>query len=134
MSYDLLPALTTLVPPTINNTPSTPDPTSVQNPTSIKYYQPPPYIISYYKYQTVNADKELQRKVTNYFIERTLSWVKKDSNFSKYKLSTVKNDTSSFNIIHHILKLFVKKGNTNWYDLKEQEDLVKNFIKYKLSK
>jgi hypothetical protein len=36
--------------------------------------------------------------------------------------------------MHKLLKLFVRKGNTNWYDLKIQQSLVKDYIKHKLNK
>ena len=113
-------------PVTINNTQTIP--------THYTYYQPPPYISTIYRYQTVNNDKELQRKVTNFFLEKTKEWIKKDKTFSKNYQSNIKNEEIGFKIIHNILKLFVRKGNTNWYDLKEQKQLVKDFIKYKLSK
>ena len=60
--------------------------------------------------------------------------MKKDKSFSKKYLSNIKDNKTNFDIIHSILKLFVRRGNTNWYDLKEQSSLVKEFIKYKLSK
>ena len=120
------------------------NPTNLANPTPSNinvnsnqyytYFQPPPFISTIHKYQTVNGDKELQRKVTNYFLDKTRKWIKKDKLFSKKYLSNIKDDTDGFKIIHNILKLFVRRGETNWYDLKEQCDLVKEFIKYKLSK
>ena len=98
------------------------------------YFQPPPFISTIHKYQTVNGDKELQSKITNYFLTKTKEWMKKDKTFSKKYMSSINDDTSGFKIIHSMLKLFVRKGNTNWFDLKDQSLLVKEFIKYKLSK
>ena len=97
------------------------------------YFEPPPFIETVYKYQNVNADKELQNIVTNKFLNKTIRWIQEDNNFKKYKkyLSLLKND-DGYNIIYKMLRLFVKKGNTNWYDLSRQESLIKDFIKYKL--
>ena len=38
-----------------------------------------------------------------------------------------------YDIVYHLLRLFVKRGNTNWYDLKIQYDLVMRYIRHKLS-
>ena len=97
------------------------------------YFEPPPFIETVYKYQNVNIDKDLQNKVTMKFLNKTINWIQDDGNFKKYKkyLSLMKSD-EGYDIIHKILRLFVKKGNTNWYDLSRQESLIKDFIKYKL--
>jgi hypothetical protein len=86
-----------------------------------------------YNYQTVNDDKQLQNTVTDYFLDKTIYWIKHDSSFKKAKkylkrLEGINGD----DIMYKLLKLFVRKGNTNWYDLKIQQDLVKDYIRYKL--
>ena len=139
MSYSLLPAsaASAVSAPPVSAPPVSAPPAPAPPTTSSQYYTyfvPPPYISTIHKYQTVNGDKELQRKVTNYFLEKTLKWMKKDKSFSKKYLSNMKDNKTNFDIIHSILKLFVRRVNTNWYDLKEQSSLVKEFIKYKLSK
>jgi len=97
------------------------------------YFEPPPFIETVYKYQNVNIDKDLQDKVTTKFLNKTIRWIQEDKNFKKFKthLTLMKGDEGYY-IIHKMLRLFVKKGNTNWYDLSRQESLIKNFIKYKL--
>ena len=87
-----------------------------------------------YRYKSVNGDPQLQKQVTDYFLEKTLKWMKHDKSFVTKYSSQIKNTDKGFNIIHNILKIFVRKGKTNWFDLKDQSDLVKDFIKYKLSK
>ena len=100
------------------------------------YYYPPPPIIRTYKpaYQNVNNDENLQTNVTNYFLDKSINWIKKDNKYKHMKkyLSVLQKD-NGFNIIHNILKQLVRQGKTNWYDLRVQESLVKSFIKYKLS-
>ena len=98
-------------------------------------FEPPPFIQTVYKYQNINIDKNLQYMVTTKFLDKTIKWIENDNDFkgTKKYLSKLKNE-DGYNIMYHILKLFVKKGNTNWYDLGEQEGLVRDFIKFKLKK
>lgn len=97
------------------------------------YFEPPPVIETTVKYQDINNDVNLQSQVTNKFLDKTIRWLKNDDSFKKCKkyLSKIEGD-DGYDIIYRMLKLFVKKGNTNWYDLSEQSSLVKDFIRYKL--
>jgi len=101
----------------------------------IKYFEPPPIIGTFYKYQDVNSNKNLQKNITKYFLKSILKSIKKDDLFShlksKYKILKSKD---GYNIIYKILKRFVKKGNTNWYDLRDQKTLIMDYVKYKLGK
>ena len=103
-------------------------------PREFRYYPAPPIISSYYKYQNVNVDPNLQNKVTTDFHRKVLEWIKHDKSFKKFKKfeKELKSEVG-YEMIHKILKLFVKRGNTNWYDLKEQNSLVKDYIKHKLN-
>ena len=110
-----------------------PPPVTPTSPNSFIYFQPPPFIETVYKYQNVNADKELQNIVTTKFLKKTIKWIEGDKNFKKYKkYNSLMKSSDGYDIIYKMLKLFVKKGNTNWYDLSRQESLIKDFIKYKL--
>ena len=99
-----------------------------------RYYPAPPIISSYYKYQNVNVDPNLQHMVTTDFHKKVIEWIKHDKSFKKFKKyeKELKSDVG-YEMIYQILKLFVKRGNTNWYDLKEQNSLVKGYIKHKLN-
>ena len=99
------------------------------------YFPAPPYILSYKKYQDVNADKKLQKMVTIYFLDELIYWFDNDKSFKdiKYLKKHFQSD-DGFITMHKLLRLFVKKGNTNWYDLKLQYNLIKKYLKYKLSK
>ena len=99
------------------------------------YFQPPPFIQTYYQYPNINGDKTLQEKVTNTFLDKTIKWLENDKSFSKSKkyLSKMKSE-DGYDIMHKILRLFVKNGNTNWYDLSDQSAVVKSFIKYKMER
>ena len=99
------------------------------------YFPPPPIIQTYHQYQDVNNDKHLQNTQTLYFLNKTIDWIKYDKSYSSLKkLQKYFKSPDGYEITYKLLKLFVKRGNTNWYDLKIQQDLVKDFIKHKLSK
>lgn len=87
-----------------------------------KYYVPPPFILSYRKYQNVNADKNLQHMVTKHFYE-----------IMKKKIKTKKFKKDGYDMVYILLRLFIKKAQTNWYDLELQEQLVIDYIMYKLT-
>ncbi len=111
---------------------STPTP-APQN--TFKYYPAPPVIATYHKYQDVNNDPNLQHTETLYFLDKTLDWIKHDKSFKKLKkFEKYLKGVDGYEIMYKLLKLFVRKGNTNWYDLKVQKSLVKDYIKHKLSK
>jgi len=96
------------------------------------YFEPPPFFVAAnsIKYENVNNDTKLQQMVTEKFLNKTISWLEDDNKSKKY-LSKIKGP-DGYDIIHTLLKLFIKKGKTNWYDLSPQSHLVKDFIKYKL--
>jgi hypothetical protein len=100
-----------------------------------KYFPAPPVITTYHQYQDVNNDSYLQQKETLYFLDKTLDWIKNDKSYKKLKkFEKYLKGPDGYEIMHKLLKLFVRRGNTNWYDLKVQQSLVKDYIKHKLSK
>ncbi len=105
-----------------------------KTPREFRYFPAPPIISSYYKYQNVNIDPNLQNMVTSDFHRKVLEWIKHDKSFKKFKkIEKELKSEVGYEMIYKILKLFVKRGNTNWYDLKEQNSLVKAYIKHKLN-
>jgi hypothetical protein len=116
----------------------TPAPTPAPAPVAATprlYYPPPPIIQTYTQYQDVNNDKNLQNTQTLYFLNKIVDWIKYDKSYNSLKkLQKYFKGPDGYEITYKILKLFVKRGNTNWYDLKIQQDLVKDYIKHKLSK
>ena len=97
------------------------------------YFVPPPFILSYKRYQNVNADKRLQRMVTNKFLKKLKVWLKEDKSFKQVlKFKKIIDKDEGFDVVHYILKILVKRGRTNWYDLDLQTYLVKKYILLKL--
>ncbi len=98
-------------------------------------YPAPPIISSITSYQNVNTDSNLQDMETRYFLNKIIECITYDNSWKKLKKlkKYFKND-EGYEITYKLLRLFVKRGNTNWYDLKIQQELVMDFIKHKLSK
>jgi len=101
------------------------------------YYQPsyyqPGYIPSYHKYQNLNADRELQETVTNFYLDETIEWLTHEKSFrsAKKHLKAIKG-TNGYDIIRSILKLYIRKTGANWYDLKRDYASVKDYLYRKL--
>ena len=97
------------------------------------YFPAPPVILTYRQYQNVNADKRLQDMVTKKFLKKLKVWLKNDPSYKSVKKFTkIIDSDEGYDVIHYILKILVKKGKTNWYDLDLQEGLVKKYILFKL--
>jgi hypothetical protein len=99
------------------------------------YFPAPPIISTYHQYQDVNNDKNLQHMETVFFLKRTIEYINYEKSWKGLKkFKKHLNGPDGYEIIHKLLKLFVRRGNTNWYDLKVQKDLVLDYIKHKLTK
>ena len=74
-------------------------------------------------YQNINKDKNLRKKVTNFFLTKINKWNKKYNYNLNYR----------YNDIYNTLKLLIKKHNYNWYDLSTELYLItKKFLIKKL--
>ncbi len=124
---------TVTAPPTVTATPTVTAPTTTAAPQPRLYFPPPPFIPTIRQYQDVNRDENLQYSVTIYFLDRVIDNIKYNQSWKKYKkFKKYLKGSDGYNIMHKLLRLFVKRGNTNWFDLKSQRELVEDYIKYKL--
>jgi hypothetical protein len=99
-----------------------------------KYYPPPPIINSVVQYENVNVDPNLRKLMTEFFLKKSIKWVKNYSQFENCKNILPELESSKgAKIIYNILKEFTKKSDTNWYDLKEKYRIVKDYLRYKLA-
>jgi hypothetical protein len=99
-----------------------------------KYYPVPPILPTPFEYQNVNADPQLRRNVTEFYVYKISKWIKSDPDFAKFKRLTNHFNTKQGEItIYNLLKEFVAKSNINWYDIRDNYQLVKDYFKYKLS-
>lgn len=80
-----------------------------------------------YEYQDINEDKELQNDVIVFYYNKTIKWLDKNDEFKKSKKGIA--------YIKTVLKLYIKKNNAKWYELRGEDnyDSVKEFIRKNLS-
>lgn len=98
-----------------------------------RYYPVPPVLSVEYEYQNVNKDPKLRSQVTLYFQEKLIHWIKDHKDFKKFKskLTFIKSKDGKY-YIYDLLKHFVKRTQINWYDLRRNSDLVKEYFEKKL--
>jgi hypothetical protein len=80
------------------------------------------------------VDLRLRKDVTNFFHEKVIKWITNYPEFSQYKskLSSIKTIDGQL-FIYKILRKFIKKSGINWYDLRDNYSIVKEYINTKLS-
>lgn len=91
------------------------------------YFLPPPVIPSYYEYQDINNDVELRTTVVNFFFKKLKKWVKNEKIFIKYQDYDIDNKKTKRKL-YKLLRFYVKKGNINWYDLRNNYFLIKQYL------
>jgi hypothetical protein len=87
-------------------------------------------------YQDLNEDKKLQDDVVVYYHNKTIRWLDENEEFKKVKkhLKFIKS-TNGLNFIKTALKLYIKKYDTKWYELRDDinYDNVKEYIRKHLT-
>jgi hypothetical protein len=101
----------------------------------LKYFIPPPIHTSIVEYQDINKDKNLRDIVTNYFLEKIIKWIKLDKKFNhlKDKIELLES-SKGYNIVYNLLRQYVKSNNCNWYDLRGNKNIIKDYFKYNIGK
>ena len=98
-----------------------------------RYWPVPPLIESVFEYQNVNTDLHLRKDVTNFFHKKIIKWINKYPEFSNLKsklgfLNTVDGQMHVYNL----LRQFVKKSGINWYDLRDNYAIIKDYLREKI--
>jgi hypothetical protein len=101
----------------------------------LTYFLPPPVINTTFSYQDINHDYRLREDVTNFFLRKTIKWINTYTEFknNKYLLPKLKTD-EGYELIYNILRQYRRKTDCNWYDLRNNYELVKDYIRYRLNK
>ena len=101
----------------------------------LRYFIPPPIVTSVVEYQDINKDKKLRENITSFFLKKSIKWIKNYKEFDhlKNKINLLESD-KGYNIIYNLLREFVKKGENNWFDLRDNYDIIKDYLRYKLGK
>lgn len=104
-----------------------------EKPDHRRYWPVPPLIQSVYEYQNVNADLNLRKDVTTFFHRKVIKWIKTYSEFSthKSKLTFIESVDGQMHI-YNLLRKFIKKSGINWYDLRDNYSIVKDYLNAKL--
>jgi hypothetical protein len=99
-----------------------------------RYWPVPNQTQSIVEYQNVNVDINLRKDVTNFFHKKVIKWVTKYPEFDQHKskLSSLKTIDGQI-YIYNLLRKFIKKTGINWYDLRDNYSIVKQYINIKLS-
>jgi hypothetical protein len=134
-SKELLDKITKSNTNTTNTTNTNTNTNTVTYDRPLTYFLPPPIINSSFYYQDINSDYRLREDVTNFFLKKTIKWINTYSEFKnvKYLLPKLKTE-EGYELIYNILKQYRRKTDCNWYDLRNNYVLVKDYIKYKLNK
>ena len=103
----------------------------------MKRYYPVPTVplLTTYEYQDAGKNMELRKDVSKFFLEKVLKCIKEDKSFNKIKkFETALKSSNGLVIIYNLLRLYVRNGKANWYDLRDTYNypIVKNYLKYKL--
>jgi hypothetical protein len=119
--------------PIVSSNPITP--IVIQKPDGSKYY-PVPYVLpSVIEYQDVGQNMNLRNEITNYYLEKTINWIETDKKFRNLKkyLKNLKSK-DGYQIIYNLLRIYVKNGRANWYDLRDRNNspVIKEYLQYKL--
>jgi len=98
-----------------------------------RYWPVPPMIRSDYLYQDVNKDVNLRNDVTNFFHRKIIKWINEYPEF-KHLHSKKKFLESNEGRIHiyNLLRHFIKKSGINWYDLRDNYSIIKEYFSEKL--
>ena len=109
--------------------------TTINDKRVLKYFIPPPIITNVIEYQDVNKDERLRKNVTDFFLKKSIKWIEKYKEFEHLKTKhNLLKSNKGYNIIYNLLREFVKKGSNNWFDLRENYDVIKDYLRYKLGK
>lgn len=98
-----------------------------------RYWPVPPTTPAPFEYINVNHDVNLRKDVTLFFHKKVLKWLDTDKNFSKHKnKKNLLNSVDGQIHIYNLLRYFVKRSNINWYDLRDNYYIIKEFLNNKL--
>jgi hypothetical protein len=98
-----------------------------------RYYPVPLSLPGTIEYQDVGKDMNLRKDISKYYLEKTIEWIEKDKKLKKY--SKLLKSKDGLEVIYDLLRVYVKNGKANWYDLRDPNNapVIKEYLKYKLN-
>jgi hypothetical protein len=98
-----------------------------EKPTFKKYYPVPPMYESVYEYQDINRDVNMRKQITLFYHEKLLEWIDNNQSFHFLRKNKKQIENNQF-LIYKLLRKFVKKSGVNWYDLRDNYSLIKEYL------
>jgi hypothetical protein len=112
---------------------SNPEPKPTEKPDVRRYWPVPPLIDSVYEYQNVNSDVNLRKDVTEFFHKKIIKWISEYPEFAHLKSKKKWLETNDGKMhVYHLLRHFIKKSKINWYDLRDNYSIIKEYLSEKL--
>ena len=104
--------------------------TNTDKPKFRRYWPVPPMHETVFEYQNINTDVNLRKNVTIFFYEKVIKWIKNYPEFSHYKskLDFLESTDGKMHI-YNLLRKFIKKSGINWYDLRDNYSIIKDYFK-----
>jgi hypothetical protein len=94
-----------------------------------RYWPVPPVIESVFEYQNVNTDLYLRKDVTLFFHKKVIKWINNYPEFSQHKSKlNLLNSVDGQMHIYNLLRKFIKKSGINWYDLRDNYSIIKEYL------
>lgn len=94
-----------------------------------------PPLVHGVEYQDIGKDMSLRNEISEFYLNKLIKWIKEDKLFKKFKkhISVLKSN-KGLEIVYNLLRLYVRNGKANWYDLRDTYNypIVKEYLKYKL--
>lgn len=102
-------------------------------PSTRRFWPVPPMEASLYEYQNINKDINLRKNVTQFYHKKLLEWINTDNDFKHLKNQYTNLDSLDGQmIIYKLLRHFVKKSGINWFDLRDNHQLIKKYLSKKI--
>jgi hypothetical protein len=100
-----------------------------------RYWPVPLLMPSVFEYKNVNKDLALRKDVTTFFHIKVLKWINTETAYKKIKSKKKFLESIDGQMhIYNLLRKFVKHSGINWYDLRDNYALIKDFLASKLNK
>jgi len=105
----------------------------IDKPDYRRYWPVPPVYESVFEYQNVNTDLHLRKEITEFFHKKVLKWIKNYPEFSEHKskLGFLESIEGQMHI-YNLLRKFIKKSGINWYDLRDNYSIIKEYLNSQL--
>jgi len=98
-----------------------------------RYWPVPPIHESVFEYQNINTDLNLRKDVTNFFHKKVIKWITNYPEFSHHKNNlTFLESIDGKMHIYNLLRKFIKKSGINWYDLRDNYAIIKDYLNTQL--